>query len=1702
MAKGTDVKVRLYSNSKEFNSEMSAVARQMKLVKSEFEANRTSINVWGNELKQSEAKVQLLTQQIELQRKRVQTLKDAYLDSAAQKGKDAKETENLAKRLNYATAELNKMQNELTATNKKMNQFGENQNIKKFQTDMSALSLRMKQIDADFSLAASSSKNFDNALNKTQLHADALTKKIDVQKQAISRLEEEYRRISQSKGKDAQETKNLELEITKANTKLNNFQNELTQTNTKLGTLEKELKNQNSGFSKFSSNLDSVGSKMRNVGASVGITASIGFSAISLSMKQAVGVAMDFGRGMSEVKAISGATTSEFKLLEQQAKDLGAATIFSASQAAEGMKYLALAGWKTNEIISAMPGMLDLAAAGNLDLGRAADITSDTMQAFGLSAEKASHASDVFAYAQANANTNVEQMGEAMKYLAPAAHSLGWTLEESAAATMSLANAGIKGSLAGQAFGTSLTRLAKEPTKKIKNAMDDLNFSFFDTEGHMKSLPVIIKGLENSMEGWTDKQKAATLITIFGAEAYKHWAVLLDAGSQTLEENTQALERADGAAKRMADTMTDNAYGKVVELQSAFEGLQITLSQHLMSAFEGVVVKLTNIIRWFQNLDKGTQETIVKTTALGTAMLGVVGVVGTLTMGIGALMTFAGPVGLAITGITAGLGALGLALFAAHEHTENLRKKQEEAEISAIRYGEGLSKGTMKGVKGYTDLYEGAKLKMLELQNMSGEKAKATSQEVVNAFSKMADQVIAALETQKQKLTNAINEVYEIAGKAGKDKAKEMTNTVLESFDKDIADYKKALDTVKEAHEKYNNDISKMPAEFATKYQEALKIMEGGAKEFARTQDELRAIQKSISDKQGKVLADEAEKYTKSINDSYKKSIDAANKYYGDKQKTFEQALSQGRISQEQYNNLMTGVESRTNQMLALAAQERDKALSTLTSHLDTRGKLIDIATGKEFEKQKKYMSTATGYVYSVEETTSEYFERWKAHTEEVLKSSTNFSKKTKSEYEKDLAAFLKSTGMTKEQAVKTAKQMVDESLNEMSKGDDKAKKAGENKGNAHNEGLDSTTSRNMRTAKEITDEVKNVLSKTSDGGGGKKAGEELSNGILSKYTTVFNSAAGLANRGKEGLKSVKTEDAGQGFVSGFINSISVASTGNSIFNAAWNLGKTALSALKQSIDSHSPSKQTEKEGKNYADGFKEGIKKNTKSASASAKAMATAVQKAFNSAMDDAQYKFKMGKIDANGYIKELQKVSKQYAKTGDQIKKVNLEIEKARKDALKKEAEALKKSFDQSKAYIDKKKQTNELALAEELAAWERVQARFKKGSKEREEAEQNVFRVKKEIHDKLTSLNDEYLTKVQEINQKLIDEENALNEEYRKAVEDRTNELYSFAGIFDEVSLKADVTGEKLVQNLVDQVNLFSQWATSIEELAQKGIDKGLLEELRQMGPKAAAEVIALNNMTDTQLEDFVRLWKVKNELARQQATNELEGIKTDTKKKIDELHKNANSQLEQLKTDWAKKIKEIRNGTTNEFNAMNASMSAIGKNTIQGLMNGMRSMEGPLMAQARSIADSISSTIRKSLQVRSPSRLTYQIGEFVGQGLGGGMLDQVDSVMAAAKQLAKSAIPNVSGLANIIGSAANGIRSNSHEFIVRNQIESPGLEDKLDKLLTLLEKAFLSGVAGGNFTQQLIFNSPNPKPSETARKSKQALQHLAPEWGLTT
>ncbi len=386
------------------------------------------------------------------------------------------------------------------------------------------------------------------------------------------------------------------------------------------------LKAIDKGASAASAKLKSFGDKSQEVGRTM--TTHVSAPLVGLSTA-AVVTGAKFDEQMSKVAAVTGATGKEFEALRNQAKELGATTQFSASEAASGMEFLARAGFKTKDIMSAMPGMLNLAAAGALDLGRAADITSNIMSGFGIKASEAGHVADVLAYASANANTNVEQLGEAMVYLAPVAQTMGWSLHESTAAVMALSDAGIQGAQAGAAFSTSLQRLAK-PTGDMKKAMSELGLSFFDSQGKMKPLPAIIQELEEKTKGMTDQQKAALLTTLFGAEAYKHWSVLLERGSDSLDEMTKSLEQSDGTSAKMAKTMNDNLIGSFRSLMSALEGLAIAFSDVMAPAIRKAADFLTDLTRKFTGLDEGTKKVIVVIAAIAAG-------IGPLIMGLGLL---------------------------------------------------------------------------------------------------------------------------------------------------------------------------------------------------------------------------------------------------------------------------------------------------------------------------------------------------------------------------------------------------------------------------------------------------------------------------------------------------------------------------------------------------------------------------------------------------------------------------------------------------------------------------------------------------------------------------------------------------------------------------------------------------------------------------------------------------------------------------------------------------------------------------------------------------------------------------------------------------------------------------------------------------------------------------------------------------------
>ena len=310
------------------------------------------------------------------------------------------------------------------------------------------------------------------------------------------------------------------------------------------------------------------------------LVVTLSMAGIGLGASSFLSTFTDFSTGMSNVKALSGATQEEFADLTKTAEELGATTKFTAAEASQGMQYLAMAGWKTSEIIEAMPGLLDLAAAGATDLGTAADIVSDVMTAMGMSASEASKAADIFARTATSSNTTISTIGESLKYAAPIAHSFGLSLSEVSTMVGMMGNAGIKASQAGTAIRSSLLGMAS-PSKEASDLMKQLGLSFSKADGSMKNMGTIIGELQEAFAGLTAEQRLNYAETLFGTMASSAWLGMIDQGADEYNKLYNAIDNSTGAAREMSEIQLDNLQGDMTKLQSAVDGMKITLMKQL-----------------------------------------------------------------------------------------------------------------------------------------------------------------------------------------------------------------------------------------------------------------------------------------------------------------------------------------------------------------------------------------------------------------------------------------------------------------------------------------------------------------------------------------------------------------------------------------------------------------------------------------------------------------------------------------------------------------------------------------------------------------------------------------------------------------------------------------------------------------------------------------------------------------------------------------------------------------------------------------------------------------------------------------------------------------------------------------------------------------------------------------------------------------
>ena len=526
--------------------------------------------------------------------------------------------------------------------------------------DTSGLQKALKQVNTTTSNLSKELKGINSLLKLDPKNTELLAQKQAVLSQNIQETTNKLNQLKQAQ-KLADDTIKNGGTISQENYR--NLQREIINTENKL----KQLKVEASNWTAVSKSLDNISKKMKTVGDSIsglGSSLTTGITVPTLGLVgAATAVGNKFEAQMSRVQSIAGATGEELKSLTDQALELGAQTSFSASEAAEGMENLASAGFTTKEIMEAMPGLLDLAASSGSELATASEIAASAIRGFGLDASEAGHVADVFAEAAARTNAQTEDMGEAMKYIAPVAHTMGISLEETAAAIGIMSDAGIKGSQAGTSLRGALTRLTK-PTDKMLGVMEDLGISFYDNEGKMKSLTEMISMLQEATKGLTDEEKQNALTTLFGTESLSGMLALISRGPKELSSMTDSFKGCDGAASEMADTMLNNTSGAIEEMSGAIETLAIKVQQILAPYIVAAANKIQELVNKFINLPESTQKTILAITGVAAAIGPVLLIIGKLISVGSTIFGVLSKVTSAIASVSAGTGTLSTVLTA------------------------------------------------------------------------------------------------------------------------------------------------------------------------------------------------------------------------------------------------------------------------------------------------------------------------------------------------------------------------------------------------------------------------------------------------------------------------------------------------------------------------------------------------------------------------------------------------------------------------------------------------------------------------------------------------------------------------------------------------------------------------------------------------------------------------------------------------------------------------------------------------------------------------------------------------------------------------------------------------------------------------------------------------------------------------------
>lgn len=496
--------------------------------------------------------------------------------------------------------------------------------------DTTKLQTALKGVNGQIKNTQSALRDVEKLLKLDPHNTELLSQKQKLLTQAIGETKEKLATL-----KTAAEQANEQLqkgEITQE--QYDALQREIVETEAELKRLEQQASTTNATLTKIGdvgSKLESVGNGITNVGKKVSVVS----AAVAGMGIASVKTAADFESSMSQVQAtmgitkdsmsdVNGESVNTMEALSDLAKQMGSETAFSASECAEALNYLALAGYDTQEMVDTLPTVLNLAAAGNIDLASASDMVTDAMSALGMETSEADTMVDQMAKTASSTNTSVSQLGEGILTIGATAKSIKGGTAELNTALGILANNGIKGAEGGTHLRNVILSL-QNPTDKAAACMERLGVDVYDSQGNMRSLNDILGDLNTSMEGMTSAEKTNIISSIFNKTDLSSVNALLANTGETWDSLQNSITNSAGAAQQMADTQLDNLSGQLTILKSALEGLAISIGEALMPMVKNIVSKIQGFVTWLNNLDDGTKQVIVKiglfVAALGPALV-------------------------------------------------------------------------------------------------------------------------------------------------------------------------------------------------------------------------------------------------------------------------------------------------------------------------------------------------------------------------------------------------------------------------------------------------------------------------------------------------------------------------------------------------------------------------------------------------------------------------------------------------------------------------------------------------------------------------------------------------------------------------------------------------------------------------------------------------------------------------------------------------------------------------------------------------------------------------------------------------------------------------------------------------------------------------------------------------------------------------